>query len=61
MNHGEGKNAKPAHFVNLRSSRHAGEGVDEQVRLDGGRGRTNFRLQPGGERQAQEHRGEDRL
>lgn len=41
--------------------RNAAEGVDEQVRLDGERGGTDLHLQPGGEHQAQEHRGEDRL
>lgn len=50
---------KPA--VSLCLSRHAGEGLDEQVRLDRERGGTNLYLQPGGERQAQEHCGEDRL
>lgn len=43
------------------SCRHAGESLDEQVRLDRERWRTDLHLQPGGEREAQEHRGEDRL
>lgn len=42
-------------------SRHAGEGLDEQARLDGKRGGADLHLQPGREHQAQEHRGEDRL
>lgn len=47
--------------VRLCSCRHAGEGLDEQVRLDRERWRTDLHLQPGGECEAQEHRGEDRL
>ena len=48
-------------FVCLCCCRHAGESLDEQVRLDRERRRTDLHLQPGGEREAQEHRGEDRL
>lgn len=40
-------------------SRHAGEGLDEQARLDGKRGGPDLHLQPGREHQAQEHRGEN--
>lgn len=48
-------------MVSVWLSRHAGEGLDEQTRLDGKRGGADLHLQPGREHQAQEHRGENRL